>query len=325
MLLMLFMLLMFFVISGRFAYGSVLDRPFFRASAIVIVFGGSDFLKNGGVGPVATDFYLLDNIPSGQAAPDIIGVDGVTLEYFSGGYTPTSDGSSRTNELLRIEGQPNGGVLTNVADFNVLNANDSLTAFGMDNDTDLDMISYFRISRFYITSNTAFDIFAHASNLTTTNDFTSLGFADIRYILFTQGTGSAAQNPAIGGQGRITAVNDLGDMSSGPTKVFDGGRRTARTPGTILQQAYSFIPIYFISNGIRETPMISAWVQAQSAPQSPIQFIRPDHLYSPDVPKVFLKNAPISTGRVLALGKAREKFKNPWGMAFSWTYSTNTP
>ena len=29
-------------------------------------------------------------------------------------------------------------------------------------------------------------------------------------------------------------------MSAGPTKVFDGGRRTARLRGTLLQQAVSF-------------------------------------------------------------------------------------
>ncbi|MBL4855280.1 MAG: hypothetical protein JKY25_13730 [Robiginitomaculum sp.] len=244
-----FWLLVALAFSGRFAFGGTLDRPFFRSNAIVIVFGGSDFLENGGVSLVATDFYLLDNIASGQAAPDIIGVDGVTVEFFGGANTPTSDGTARTNELLRIEGQTSGGVLTNVADFNVLDANDSLTAFGVDNNTDLDMASSFRVSQFYVTANTAFDVFAHASNLTTTNDFTSLGYADIGYFLFSQTTGSAAQNPAIGGQGRMTAINDLGDMSSGPTKVFDGGRRTARVPGTILQQAFSFIPIYFISNG----------------------------------------------------------------------------
>lgn len=227
---------------------ATLDRPFFRAASIVIVFGGSDFVENGGVGPVASDFYLLDNTPSGQAGADIIAADGVALDYY-GGNTPISDGTARTNELLRIEGQPNGGVLTNVADFNVLDANDSLTEFGIDDNTDLDMSSYFRISRFYVTSNTAFDIYAHASNLTATNDFTALGYEDFRYILFSQTTGSAAQNPAIGGLGRITSVNDLGDISAGPTKVFDGGRRTARARGTIQQQAVSFIPIYYIYKG----------------------------------------------------------------------------
>ncbi len=231
------------------ALAATLDRPFFRASAIVIVFGGSDFIENGGVGSVASDFYLLDNIPSGQVGADIIGADGVTLEYFGAANTPTSDGTARTNELLRIEGQVSGGVLTNVADFNILDANDSLTEFGIDDNTDLDMSSYYRISRFYVTSNAAFDLYAQASNLTATQDFTALGYSDFRYILFSQTTGSAAQNPAIGGLGRINAINDLGDMSAGPTKVFDGGRRTARTRGTIQQQAFSFIPIYYIVNG----------------------------------------------------------------------------
>ena len=238
------------------SFAATLDRPFFRAGAIVIVFGGSDFIENGGTGPVASDFYLLDNVPSGQAASDIIAADGVTLEYFGAANTPTSDGTAHSNELIRIEGQPNGGILTNVADFNVLDANDSLTEFGIDDNTDLDMSSYYRISRFFVTSNSAFDIYAEASNLTATNDFTTLGYSDFHYILFTQttggganGWGSAAQNPAIGGQGRIGAINDLGDMSGGPTKVFDGGRRTARARGTIKEQAVSFIPIYYIYNG----------------------------------------------------------------------------
>ncbi|MCF6221989.1 MAG: hypothetical protein L3J65_12835 [Robiginitomaculum sp.] len=231
------------------ALAATLDRPFFRASAIVIVFGGSDFIENGGTGPVASDFYLLDNIPSGQAGADIIGADGVTLEYFGSANTPISDGTARTNELLRIEGQPSGGALTNVADFNILDANDSLTEFGIDDNTDLDMSTFYRFSRFYVTSNAAFDMYAQATNLTATQDFTALGYSDFRYILFSQTTGSAAQNPAIGGLGRINAINDLGDISAGPTKIFDGGRRTARTRGTIQQQAVSFIPVYYIFNG----------------------------------------------------------------------------
>ena len=238
------------------ASAGVLDRPFFRANAIVIVFGASDFKENGGVGPVVVDFHLLDNAASGTAAPDIIGADGVTVEYFGSGYDPTSDGTERTNELLRIENQLSGGVLTNVADFNTLGANDTLTEFGLGSATDLDMSTFYRFTRFFVTSNTSFDIYAQATNLETTGDFTSLGYSDMRYILFTQtagggvnGWGSAAQNPAIGGLGRIIAINDLGDMSAGPTKVFDGGQRTARIRGTLMQQAISFVPIYYIVNG----------------------------------------------------------------------------
>jgi len=246
-----------FGLVSLYANASILDRPFIRASSLVIVFGGSDFKENGGVGPVAVDFYLLDNVTSGQAGNDLIAADGVTTEFaFPNIFAPTSDGSERTNELLRIENQISGGVLTNVADFNVLDENDSLTEFGLGSLTDIDMATFFRITRFYVASNTAFDIYAQASNLQTTGDFNSLGYQDIRYILFmqtsvggTNGFGSAAQNPAIGGLGSIGAINDLGDMSAGPTRVFDGGRRTARIRGTILEQAVSFVPIYFIVNG----------------------------------------------------------------------------
>jgi len=236
-------------LAQQTAHSSTLDQPFFRANAVVIVFGGSDFIENGGVGPVASDFYLLDDATPGQIGADIISADGVTLEYFGAANTPTSDGTAHANEIIRIEGQPYGGVLTNVADFNVLDANDSLTEFGIDINTDIDQASYFRISRFYVTSNSAFDIYAQASNLTATDDFTVLNYSNFRYLFLTQITGSAAQNPATGGLGRITSVNDLGDMSASPTKVFDGGRRTARIRGTIQQQAVSFLPIYFIYEG----------------------------------------------------------------------------
>ncbi len=238
------------------AQAGVLDRPFLRANSIVIVFGASDFKENGGVGPVVVDFHVLDNAVSGQAAPDIIGADGVTTEFFGGGYNPTSDGTERTNELLRIENQLSGGVLTNVADFNILDENDSLTEFGIGPATGIDMSTFFRITRFFVTSNTAFDIYAQAGNLQTSGDFTALGYADMRYILFSQtagggatGWGSAAQNPAVGGLGRIAAINDLGDMSGGPTKIYDGGRRTARVRGTIMEQAVAFVPIYFLQQG----------------------------------------------------------------------------
>lgn len=42
-----------------------------------------------------------------------------------------------------------------------------------------------------------------------------------------------AQNPSVGGTGIDTSLNDLGDISVGPVKMFDGGRRTARNAGTI--------------------------------------------------------------------------------------------
>ncbi len=241
------------ILLGWSAVADILDRPFFRAGSVVVVIGGSDFSENGGTAPVAVDFNLLDNVPSGQAAPDIIGADGVGLNYYSNPPTPQSDGSAHSNELLRIEAQTSGGTFTNAPAYDVMDANDSLTAFGLNAATNVDMQSYYRINRFFVASNAPFDIYAQAGNLTTTGDFTSMNYATIRYILFmfttSSGWGSAAQNPAVGGTGRVSSVNTLAAMSSGPVKVYGAGRRTARSPGTLMQQAVSFIPIYYIYDG----------------------------------------------------------------------------
>jgi len=42
-------------------------------------------------------------------------------------------------------------------------------------------------------------------------------------------------------------LDDLSDLSAGPTKIFDGGRRTARTRGSLLEQAVSFNIRYALS------------------------------------------------------------------------------
>ncbi len=236
-------------------WAASIDRPFFRASSMVIVIAASDFAENGGTAPIVSDFYLLDNTPSGQSAPDIIAGDGVGLAYsFPPPGSAQSDGSAHINELLRIEGSDFGGNITDTLPFRVLDESDNVTAFGLNNNTDIDMVTYYRINRFFVASNTAFDIYAEASNLVTTGDFTNMSYSNIRftYVIFTasgNGWGLRAQNPSVGGQGKINSVNDLGDMASGPVKIFDGGRKTAASPGNIIQQAVSFIPIYYINEG----------------------------------------------------------------------------
>ena len=126
----------------------------------------------------------------------------------------------------------------------------------MDETTDINVRDSRHVSRFLVVSNAPFDIFAQANNLTTTGDFTALGYENIgfRALINRSGGsgagawGSAAQNPAIGGSGIDGDINDLGDMSAGPTKLFDGGRRTARFRGTLLEQAVSFNIRYSLSS-----------------------------------------------------------------------------
>jgi hypothetical protein len=243
-----------------YSYSSVIDRPFLRATSIVIVLGASDFKENGGQALVATDFLLLDNVAPGQIAPDIIAGDGTTiygLDYDNtfAGLVPLTDGTEITSELLRIRNQTSGGTFTSTGRQFVLDPTDSFTAFGINGATRIEVVRT-KTNGFFIASNVPFDIYAQASNLTTTKDFTSMGFANIEYQLFSFSVAngsntwsSQAQNPAVGGSGINNAVNDLNDMAAAPVKVFDGGRKTAAGPGTIMEQMYAFNPRYYFTDG----------------------------------------------------------------------------
>lgn len=232
------------------AEASVSDRPFFNASSIVIVFSGGDFVENGGIAPLAHDFVMLDNVASGTEGNDLIAQDGVPVNF---PFDPISDGTSG-GWPFQITGQTSGGVYNNNPSFQMLDANDSYTAFGIDGSTDIDLLNnQVRFAWFFVTSNAAFDIYAEASNLTTSGDFVGLDYGNIGYQIIERSPastsiGQRAQLASIGGGGIILGNNafssTLDDLSGGQTKVYDGGRRTARIPGTIAQQATGFANIY---------------------------------------------------------------------------------
>ncbi len=239
----------------------IVDRPFFKASSIVIVFGADDFAENGGVAPVVYDFYLLDNVASGTIATDIIGVDGRTINYNTARYNPIQDGSGSGWEF-QVNNAVFGGAFTSSAPHQTLDANDAYTAFGLDDTTDIDLLGGGgRASRFFVASNAAFDVYGQASNFQATGDFAGLDYTNIRYRLRYQVSGGGganrwgqrAQDPGAGGAGVVLGQNGtlwtLNDLSAGPTKVFDGGRRTARTDGSIMQQAVSFQSRYNLRGG----------------------------------------------------------------------------
>lgn len=234
--------------GAAFASADVVDRPFLRAGSVVIVFSGSDFIENNWEAPIVHDFVLLDNVPSGQAGNDIIAGDGVAVNF---PFDPVSNGDSG-GWPFEISGQTSGGVYDNNPSFQMLDANDSYSAFGMDQDTDIDLLgNQARFAWFFVTSNSAFDIYAEANNLTGNGDFAGLDYDNITYQLIVRSPASASigqrsQNPAIGGSGIVigNGGDTLEDLTGAPVKVFDGGRRTAASRGTIAQQAVGFASIY---------------------------------------------------------------------------------
>lgn len=243
------------LLSIEIASASVLDRPFFRAFPLVVVIAATEDEANGGVAPVAVDFNLLTPDTSGAAAHDLIGVDGFVFNSNSGfdaGHD-FSGGASR----LDINDETAGGSFGNPGggDIDYLEPTDTLSAFGLDEATDLNIRDARNVSRFLVVSNTAFDIYAQASNLTRTGDLSALNYENIGFrarLNRSGGSGAgrwgdAAQNPAIGGGGLDSDLDDLGDLSAGPTKIFDGGRRTALSHGSLLEQAVSFNIRYALS------------------------------------------------------------------------------
>jgi len=242
----------FCAVSASMASASVIDRPFFRAHAVVIVFGASDFSEDGGEAPVVFDFHLLDDATSDMAAPDIIGLDGRTINFNTGQYNAISSGEGSGWEF-QINDATFGGGFNSAGPHQTLDENDSYNAFGLDEDTDIDLLGGgARASRFYVTSNVAFDIYGEATGLTTTGDFSSLDYSNIRYRLQYNVSGGGgvnrwgddAQDPAVGGSG-VTygagpGTQTLNGLAGGPIKVFDGGRRTARQSGSIMTQAVGF-------------------------------------------------------------------------------------
>ena len=239
------------------ALASIIDRPFFRANALVVVIGSTEDEANGGVAPVVVDFNLLDQSASGSAAVDLIGIDGFVFNSNSG-FDPGHDFSGGATRL-DINDELSGGNFSNPGDGDIdfLEETDSLTAFELDAATDLNVRQARNVSRFLVASNVAFDIFVESTDLTRTGDFTDLDFENIGFrALLNRSGGSGAgrwgdnaQNPAIGGDGIDDTLNDLGDFSDGPVKLFDGGRRTARFPGTLLEQAVSFNIRYSLALG----------------------------------------------------------------------------
>ncbi len=241
------------------ALSAVVDRPFFRAAAVVIVFGASDFEENGGVAPVVYDFHVLDGASSGQAAPDLISDDGRSINFNTGRYNPIQSGESSGWEY-QINNETFGGTFGSSAPHQTLDANDSYSAFGLDNTTDIDLLGGGnRASRFYVASNVPFDIFGQASNLTATGDFSTMDYNNIRYRLRYQVSGGggvnrwgqSAQDPAPSGNG-VTygqggSVYTLNGLVAAPVKVFQGEQRTARTEGSIMDHAVSFQSRYSLT------------------------------------------------------------------------------
>ncbi len=240
-------------IAAPVSQASIIDHPFFRVLGVVIVWGGTSTTSTT---PVVSDFVLMTPA-SGSAGADLIGgaaVDGraVITGTLNGAPAVNTDGSimSITNPLGTAPTFTDNGTT------GFLDAADTLTAFTLQNSTDVDLSNSQVEHSFYVASNTAFEIQAVASNLNVTGDFstgTALTLAAIGYELAvdagtdTDGTitwGLNSQDPHSGGTGVVVGAAATLNDYTGSTAVFTGDRRTAASVGTIASQSVRFDATY---------------------------------------------------------------------------------
>lgn len=245
------------------AYASVIDRPFFQVLGVVVVWGAD----SAGNAPVVSDFVLLTPA-SGTAGADLISGD--VTAVVTGSLTPISATGvgGAGSDVSGVTAVPAGGGV--YADDNangVLDAGDSLTAFGIDAATDVDGLigPASHESSFYVASNAAFDIYAESTGLGGSGElFAATNYEDIKLAMSIDVTGnvvdgdatslefgSAAQNPTGGDplDGFVTSVDDLSDINGAASQVFQGGQRTAASVGSLSEQSVRFNSVYTLDSG----------------------------------------------------------------------------
>ena len=164
---------------------SIIDRPFFQVLGIVVVWG-ADGIDGINDAPVVSDFVLLTNA-TGTAGADIIAANGATV--ITGTLDAIQDGVENVDGLTAavnpVTGGVNNGSFTDDGTAGVLDASDTLTAFGIDSNNDVtNGVAQEHKSSFYVASNAAFDIFAQSSAFTATGDFLADGNLDLSNITF---------------------------------------------------------------------------------------------------------------------------------------------
>jgi len=240
------------LLTASTAFASIIDRPFFQVLGVVVVWG-SDGVDGTDNAPVVSDFVLLTPA-SGSAGADLIAADGATV--VTGSLLSIKDGvvNGGTAAVNPVTGGADNGTFTDGGTAGVLDAGDTLTAFGIDANSDVagGLVQEHK-SSFYVASNAPFDIFAQSSSFVATGDFLTDGL-DESNISFAMGLtvsgddglayGANAQNPGT----FPGTVADLNDMTTA-TKVFDGTQRTASARGNLASQSVRFDNTYTLDDG----------------------------------------------------------------------------
>ncbi len=243
------------LVTASTAYASIIDRPFFQVLGVVVVWG-ADGIDGTNDAPVVSDFVLLTNA-SGSAGADLIAADGAAVLTGTLDAIVTDVNNDGTVAATNpVTGGADNGTFVDNGTAGVLDAADTLTAFGIDANSDVTsgMVNEHN-SSFYVASNAAFDIFAQSSAFVATGDFLADGVLDMSSITFAMALNVSGNDGLAYGANAQTpgtfpgTVTDLSAMELAPTKVFDGTVRTAAARGSLASQSVRFDSTYTLDDG----------------------------------------------------------------------------
>jgi hypothetical protein len=246
------------------AYASVIDRPFFQVLGVVVVWGADGFDDGSGTqAPIVSDFVVGLGAAGGT---DLIAGDVTTV--LTGSLTPIGANGNGVDAASfdPVTGQVNGGVFTDDGTVTgLLDVGDSLSAFEIDQDTDVDAVgNTSHASSFYVASNTDFEIRASRTDANVTGALTGVDASGATVALDTTniswemsittsgddglrfgtdaGGAAVSQDPtgAAAGVSTLASLDAISNDVAAPTTVFVGGQRTAAERGSLAEQSVRF-------------------------------------------------------------------------------------
>lgn len=226
------------------ASASVIDDPHFRVLGAVIVWAADA----AGTAPIVSDFVIDTGTGNrGDVSGDVDLLAGDVHTVVSGTLIPADDAYFGGQGAPVVIRRPVGtGNFSADSDGNgLLDANDGFSAFRLRQNTDTNTRRMEIWSSFFVASNEPFNIDAVMTPVNGTQ-VSDLNRIFLRLSVTDSGNdgiafGAAAQFPHTAGPLGGSRANSrrLSNMTS-PVRVFVGNQRTARVPGSIVDQSVRF-------------------------------------------------------------------------------------
>ena len=236
-------------LSALPASGEIVDNPHFNIMGAVIVWAADE----NSTAPVISDFVIDSGTgTTGQTSGDADLISGDVHTVVTGTLLATKDALNSIGTMpFLITNTDQGTLNTDSNGDGILDASDSLSAFGLNANSDTRVDATPTRSSFYVASNTAFAIDVQAQPPQSGLDLTLLNIIRLNMTSTVSGDdglafGSRAQAGHSGGPDAGFAAEYRLIQTLPGRRIFTGDQRTAAVDGTLAEQSIRFDAEYTI-------------------------------------------------------------------------------